>query len=231
MLLGRVLLTFSLSVSAIILFLLGLGTEGWLSLPFIIAAWALIYFAEGSIRSRSANIWLGYLGAAIFCVGLFAMDLLLPQGKASPIPKADNLETSRGVLKRGLSRNIFIIKEDGSSLSLLCGDNAGRYMTQTCVNDIPRQAYGRTVVVRHTDEFKHVTATAFFYEMIVDGVAVVNYGHVMQSGLDRQRRINDAGDKQTIPLLSSIMCLTMCAWLRWRQRERTGALIPVDDRQ
>ncbi|MBX9884795.1 MAG: hypothetical protein K2X68_07460 [Novosphingobium sp.] len=212
------LITLVLFLLCIILLLLGVLAGGWQSAPFVIGVWAIAYLIENRTRDPASDSWKPYLGLPIVCILFFSI-VFIPQAVAPPITRFDNLEASTGVLKKGVGGDISLAKEDGTSMSLLCRNNAGRYRTQTCLSDIPEQAYDKEVTVYHDHEYKFVNTKAFFYEIRYNGMAVVKYNDVVKSIESRRRSDERTNTDLSVMLFVSSICSIMYVWFRRRAQQ------------
>lgn len=214
------LVTLVLFLLGAILLLLGLMAGGWQSAPFVIGVWVTAYFIENRIHDPALDSWKPYLSLPLLFILLLFIGFVT-QADAPPIKKFDNLEASTGVLKKGVGGDISLAKEDGTSMSLLCGDNAGRYRTQTCLSQIPEQAYGKEVTVYHDHEYKFVSTKPFFYEIMHNNIALVKYNDVVKNIENRRRSHERTNANLSVMLFVSSICSVIYVWFRRRARQNS----------
>jgi len=194
----------------IVSFFIAVAIEGWWSTPFIVAVWTVAYLIENLARQGRMDDWKTYLGLPGFC--LLSIALCIPSlikrddDDYAPIYKFGELNVSRGILKKGVSRDVYLIRDDRPSLSLLCRDNAGKGSMQTCITDDFKQAYGKQVTVYHEPEFKRIFTRAFIYEVRFNGRSLISYDKIVEN-VHHRRVINAKNDNDfMIVLLVSTIC-------------------------
>lgn len=202
-----------------LLLIMAASSDGWLSAPFVAAVWTTAYLAENLARRGSKEDWKTYLALPFMLIAFLAF-YVIPVGNSPPIPRFSDLQSSTGVLTKGWGGNISLVKEDGSNLALLCADNAGRYMTQTCFNSQTRQAYGKKVTIYHDNAFNAVRKKAFIYEIRYNNLRLINYQAMIDSILYRRRVHKNTNSNFLIMLLTSTICSIVYVWFRWHSQQQ-----------
>jgi hypothetical protein len=209
----------------LIAFLSAVVVRGWLSAPFTVVAWGVAYLVENSVRRGEVDDWKGYLGLPIFCFVLFALGLpsviKREETQDEHIVSFDKLRVSQGVLKKGVSGDMTLIRDNKPSLSLLCGDNAGKGSHQTCIRDGLSQAFGKRVTVYHEPEFKRVVPRAIIYEVRYNGQRLISYDRIVKNHIYRRKRRAESEHDLTIMLFVSTICGMIYVALRRREQLRS----------
>jgi len=216
--LPKILYTVFLYVVGIVALFSAVAVTGWWSTPFIIAVWGVAYLIENSVRQGRMDDWKIYLGLPGFflvSIALCIPSLLKRNDKGyAPIYRFDELKASQGILKKGASGDISLIRDDRPSLSLLCRDNAGKGSMQTCITDDFKQAYGRRVTVYHEPEFRRMITRVYIYEVRFNGRLLVSYDKIVENVHCRRVRKSKADSDFMIILFTSTICSLVYVALR-----------------